>query len=130
MSGIREAVIDPQIGSDKCLAHLRLLELFRVARNKVAAWALRNNINDDEAWRLYVNSAIMRLWSWLHQSRFEDLSSVLPPLDVLMVWYVAMQEPVFWSKFLDMSGMTIPNWNWDVLVSNLEIQLRQITDNT
>ena len=123
-------MIDPQIGSDKCLAHLRLLELFRVTRNKVAAWALRNNINDDEAWRLYVNSAILRLRSWFDQSGVEDISNVLPPLDVLMVWHVAMQEPVFWSNFLNMSEITIPNWNWDVLVSTCEIHLRQNTDNT
>lgn len=115
--------MDAQIGVrsridvDICLGHLQLLELFVIQRHRVNVWSVRNEVPENSGWTFYVNNAIMRLALWFDFSWDSDLHDVIPPLDVLLVWYALLQDPAVWTTFMRAGGVRLNEWNWKVLVS-------------
>jgi hypothetical protein len=107
----------------ECSTHLQLLETITLLKQQVEEW-------DKEAgWGIYLELAVPRFQTWISQYmvvKDEDLTSRIPPLDVLLVWHAFMLNPGPYARFE--SGLTPKNAqgkgiDWQRLVSQDEIAI-------
>ncbi|KAF7549084.1 hypothetical protein G7Z17_g6628 [Cylindrodendrum hubeiense] len=118
---IPKNIVEARVTQQQCIAHLHLLEQFVSAKTKVIMWADHNSIQRHSAWNFYVNMAVERMVKWFETSYRVNLSDAIPPLDVLMVWHAFLQSPEEWDKFVNLTRMNHYGWNWDILLSTLQM---------
>lgn len=122
-----------------CAVHLELLETFMALRRKVlnsnaldVTFGISHNPKErpslakrrEEKWDKFVNLSVARFAIWIDHihkdsKAVQQLSSPLPPLDILMVLHAFMMNPAYdtWSDRGFAAAMRTWSFPWKLIVS-------------
>lgn len=115
---IYDHFLNPHLDEEPVVLHIRLLEHFTDLRQRVTSWAQSHGISFQAVWDHAVNLATKRMFHWFTKSFVMDLDDVLPPIDVLLMWYTFMCGPERWQAYTRRSRLVLDCWPWTKLVSS------------
>ncbi|KAI9904174.1 hypothetical protein N3K66_000703 [Trichothecium roseum] len=110
--GQRARVVDPELDAGHCYTHMCLLEKFAWERRRLTKLAAERGFDERLLWVYYVNAARDRFVAWMRASLRRNVEGLVPPLDVALVWYSLMQDPVQWARIADIIGTRVVSWKW------------------